>query len=276
MKEPLSPWMFAPIRCAAKIGFLSRYLWNNVIAHGNLSWRNEQWRILKSLGLFTNNTRYGNEDRILVLTTEGRRISKKLGVEAVMSPFADFISHDEIAAEFALRLEAEGVISSWLTEAELKRDGLSHTPISHSTFGKSKLPDLILTLAIPGETNLMAVEIEKTQKESGRYNEFVNKYKGLADIDTVIILARTQRIVEAIRRAQIRMSFPQHLRPFVFGLIDDVMKSPARALLNFDGKSVSLDGAVQTLRAKRKSDAARKAPHERRDDRFEDGRKGCL
>ena len=278
MIEDLSPWMLPPIRCAAKMGFLSRTLWNNVMAKGLPSWRNEQWSLLKSRGLFASSSRYDHGDRTLVLTDKGRRAAEELNINSVISPIGDFISHDETAAEFALRLESDGLISSWWSESEIKRDNFKYTGASHTMSRKSKFPDLVIRLAIPGEANLMAVEIEKTRKSNERYNEFVNKYKGLPDIDTVIVLAESKRIIDAIKKAQIRTSFPQHLRPFVFGLINEVMKNPGQATLDFDGKSVSLESAVQSLRTKRNSEIARKTSegiqNDRQLHRFQNGHKG--
>lgn len=250
MIKELNPWMHQPITVAAKMGFLSRNVWQNLLCPGKPCWRNQKWRKLITRGLLATSTRYNHNSKMLVLTEKGRRIAEEMKLSPVFPPIADFISHDEAVLEIAIKLESEGLISSWRSEAELKRHNFA---FRIST--KQKCPDLLLELAVPGQKTILAVEVEQTRKSNERYREFLSRYKTYADVDTVIVLARSQVIIEAIKRVQNQTVYPQHLRPLVFGLLQECLEDPARRSLDFNGRPVSIQDVVMTLRRKRNANA---------------------
>lgn len=229
------------------MGFLSRNVWNDLVASGSITWKNDKWRALLSRGYFATSQRYNNAQSILVLTYKGRRAAEALGLEPVSPPLSDHIPHDEMIIEYVLRLEAEGLISGWHSERESKQDSYKHTQGTQKKSGVSKFPDLIIRLAVPGQPTLIAVEIERTRKSSERYKEFVKKYLTLADIDSVIVLAQSQKIIDTIKRAVVGTSYPQHMRPFSYGFISEAIKSPSLAPLKCDQKVINLESVVATM-----------------------------
>lgn len=241
------PWMIAPLRCASKMGFLSRNVWNNLIASGSATWKNDKWRALVSRGYFATSQRYNDAQNLLVLTCKGRRAAEALGLEPVSPPFSDYIPHDEMILEYALKLEAEGLISGWESEQEQRQKSYKPTQGTQKKSGVSKFPDLVMRLAVPGQPTLIAVELERTRKSSERYKEFVKKYLTLADIDSVIVLAQNRKIIDAIKRAVVVTTYPQHMRAFSYGLISEAMKSPALAPLKCDQKVINLESAVASI-----------------------------
>jgi hypothetical protein len=270
----LRAWMEIPIRSAAKMGFFSKDVWDKILPPTKKPWRYEQWRTLIGSGLFKNSPRYTGEYRLIVLTEKGRSIASDLALNPVDPPGGEFVSHDELILEYVLRLHESGLIESWSSEAEIKRDDYKYSKDADGKKQKLKYPDLVVRLNVPGTPVYVAVEFEKTRKNSSRYNDFVNKYRGRQNIDSVVILCKNQGIVAAIRRAQVRTSYPQKIRPMVFGIIDDVMKSPGQGKLDLDGKTLTIENTVKSLREKRKSILTIKPANNHTNDHTKNGNKG--
>jgi len=251
-------WMKLPITGASKLGFVSKNAWDSV-AMAKPSWSNERWRILQESGLFSRSLRYLRMDHILVLTEIGKRIARQMNLDPVEPPNADFVYHDELVMEYVLKLESQGLIQSWVSEIELKRKYYKRSRESRGEQKKPKYPDLIVRLKVPGDPVYFAVEIEHSWKNSYRYNEFTNMYKRQAQIDSILVVCKTQKIIDAIRRAQVRTLYPQNVRPMTFGLIDEVVKSPGSGKMFLNDKPLSLESIVKSLREKRENTVGQKA-----------------
>ncbi len=252
-------WMILPVECAAKMGFFSKTVWDNALPPTKKAWRYEQWRTLHHSELFTHSSRFTGAYRLVILTEKGRSLAAQMGLSPVDPPIGDFIAHDELVMEYAVRIQKDKLIESWTSEQEMKRDGFKYSRDYQEGNQKIKYPDLVIKLNVPGDPTFIAVEFERSRKDNRRYDEFTNKYKRRPNIDSVIILCKTQGIIDSIKRAQVRTSYPQKIRPMVFGLIDEVMKSPGQGKLEFDERPLTLEKTVQTLREKRNSYSGRKA-----------------
>jgi hypothetical protein len=256
MKIP--KWANLPIQCAAKMGFFSRTVWDKALVREETSWHFKQWQFLTRSGLFSRSNRFVQSRRHAILTQKGRAVAKGLGYQPVNPPTGDSFEHDELVMEFAIKLQHNSLIETWITEQELKRDMYKHTPDSEER-KRRKFPDLIIRLKVPGEPAYLAVEFERTRKASQRYNEFVNRYKRRPNIDSVVVLAQNQGIINAIKMAQLRNSYPQNIRPMVFGLIAEVIQSPARGKLDFNEKVITLEQTIHKLTEQRNLLAGQKA-----------------
>lgn len=242
-------WMKLPITCASKLGFVSKSAWDSV-ARAKPSWSNERWRILQTSGLFGRSLRYLRMDHVLVLTETGKRVARQMNLDPVEPPNADFLYHDGLVMEYVLKLESQDLIQSWVSEIELKRKYFKHSRESRGEQKKPKYPDLIVRLKVPGNPVYFAVEIENSWKNSHRYNEFTNMYKRQAQIDSVLVICKTQKIIDAIRRAQVRTLYPQNVRPMTFGIIEEVIASPGIGKMFLNDKPIRLESIVKSLREK--------------------------
>jgi hypothetical protein len=238
----------APIRVASQSGFLSKRIWKEFYAYGQERWQRRQWESLIATGLFRPVVDYGFVGSVITLTDQGKRAAVDLGLDPVPPPPARNLWHDEELIRFALFLEAQGWITRWMTEQEIKTGRAGIKTFSTLT-DRKKFPDLLVEWNIPGEQVIWAVELERTRKEFSRYYDMVGAYRGISKIDSVLVIAATGSIEANIKKAQAKMNYPQTQRPMIFATMDQVIGHPKTCELRVGAKCISLEKMARALLA---------------------------
>jgi hypothetical protein len=228
----------AEITFAAKSGFLSRSLWMDFFAMGTKSWRNSQWRALTSRGYFQRHPSSRAGD-VIVPNRKSELVRRLAGDAVASAPFISQLDHDEICARIALLLERQGVIQSYLTEADQKRlfFGWNRSFLEAKSV---KFPDLVLEVSGPKGKQTVAIEVELSRKSPRRYCDIFRAYRARPGHDLVVFLARANTIFDALSRAMKDVIYPTWERQVGFGSVDEWLKDPARALINLSEGSTTL------------------------------------
>lgn len=234
----------AEITLAAKTGFLSKGIWLDFFANGSRSWRNAVWLSLRERGHFQPHPSTRACD-VIVLNRKDDLVRRLVGKDIASPPYVSQLDHDEVCTRIALILERQGLIQSYMTEADQKR----HFFGWNTSFREAKavkFPDLLLELNCPGGKKTLAVEVELSRKNRTRYCSIFRSYRAKRDHDMVIFLARTETIFDALSRAMKDVIFPTWERPVGFGSVDEWTKNPDSAAINLSEGSTSIAKMLAT------------------------------
>ena len=241
----VSPILCKAIRVAAKAGFLSRRIWNELLSYGHRSWKFRQWKTLTSAGYFMPCRDFGFTDDALILSRKGIEAAISLQMDPVGPPGAKSIWHDDDLMAMVLILEEKKLISNWVTESELKNGRYREFFTSQDDMRSLKFPDLVIQLKHPSDTVLWAIELERTRKEKTRYYDMVQTYSGSSRINAILVVAATASIEQNIQWAMNRLSYSQTKRPILFTRHADFLLQPDTAELRLGEKRSSIATAVQ-------------------------------
>ena len=234
------------IRVASKAGFISRKIWNESFARGKRRWRDRQWQNLLSSKYFQTVPDFGFNESAVTLTEKGKALAMMLGLDPVSSPQAKNFWHDEELIRFALFLERQGWISSWMTEQEIKCGNRSESFFKNQD-RPPKIPDLVIEWNRPHDKILWAIELERTRKEFTRYYDMVGAYRGISRIDSVLVVVDSESIEDNIKRAQSKLNYPQNQRPMLFASLDQVTVNPVECEIRIGPNRTTLGKAAFAL-----------------------------
>jgi len=226
------------IAFAAKSGFLSRQLWLDFFAKGAKSWKNKVWRSFTERGYFRlhPSSRAGD---VLVPNRKNEMVRRMVGEAVASPPYISQLDHDETCSRIALTLERQGVIQSYMTEAEQKRHFFGWNR-SFRDAAAVKFPDLLLELSGPKGKKLVAIEVELSKKSPKRYCAIFRAYSRKPGHDLLVYLARSETIFDALSRAMKEVRFPTWEHAVGFSLVDDWLNDPGCAAINLSEGKTSL------------------------------------
>ena len=234
--KPYSP--NAEITLAAKTGFLSKGIWLDFFAVGSRSWRSAVWLSFRERGHFRPHPSTRARD-VIVLNRKSDLVRRMVGTDFASPPYVSQLDHDEVCTRIALTLERQGVIQSYMTEADQKRHFFGWNQ-SFREAKSVKFPDLLLELNCPGGKKTLAIEIELSRKNRTRYCAIFRAYKTKRDHNMVVFLARSETIFDALSRAMKDVTFPTWERPVGFGSVDERIKNPGGAAISLSEGSTSI------------------------------------
>lgn len=261
-REMIASHLQGPLRVAAKSGFLTRRIWAEFFGIGNRSWQFRRWKSLTDSGFFRSVPDYGFVDSVLTLSDAGKSLVTSMGTDPVYSPSAKNLWHDEELIRLALRLERQGWLSNWTTEQELKVSGRSEH-FFRNQVRAAKIPDLVIEWSTPHGKILWAVELERSRKEFTRYYDMVGAYKGISQIDSVLVIAATSSIETNIKKAQAKMGYPQSQRPMLFASMDQIIQDPISCELRHSSNRMELGKLAKILTGKSATEPTHKAKRPR-------------
>lgn len=239
--------LLGPLRVAAKAGFVTRRIFNEFFVNGqDRTWHFRRWQQLTKSGYFIRVPDYGFVKSAVTLSQEGRRLANRIWNESVYCPPAKNLWHDEELIRFALFLERHGWLSNWMTEMEMKSSDLHHRFFQNQVRA-SKIPDLILSWKTQPKPILWAVELERTRKEPSRYYEMVGAYKGISQVESVLVIVAEKSIEQNIKRAQAKMNYPESQRPMFFASMNQVIESPLSCELRSGPNRMALGKFAKAL-----------------------------
>ena len=237
----------AEIRFAAKMGFLTKSMWDEFFGTESRSWRSRQWRALLEEKFFLHHPSAIAKD--VIVPNAGHKIVQQLvGNEVSTAPYAGHIGHDEILSKILIRLIRSKTISDFTSEAELKH---RHQDDRHWNVRQERLkfPDAILDVSGEGSLRNMALEIELTAKCQKRYRKIFDTYQDRKQIQAVVFVINSSGIFKALTKAIKDSHYPDWTKPVGFGRVDEWLTDPENAPIRFRELTTSL----KDLKANRNS-----------------------
>lgn len=212
---------------AAKMGFLSKPLWEEFFAHWSRAQNFRNWKKLVSDEYFRAHDSKMLRN-VLVLAPKAIVELRNRGLLAVTQPHLGQFDHDEKVSRVVLGLERENVLEGFTSEGELKKRFM--VQMKTASEGKSKkFPDLTLQLRGSGKFGTVAVEIEQSLKSFERYKQVMDSYSNSQDIKAVVFVSDRPTIFNRIARAMKETHYPSWDRPVGFGEMSEWLKTPATA-----------------------------------------------
>lgn len=217
---------------AAKMGFLSKPLWEEFFARWSRSQSFRNWNKLVADQYFRAHDSKMLRN-VLVLAPKAITILRNRGFLPVTQPHLGQFDHDTKVARIVLGLERESVLDEFTSEGELKKRFMVWMKTTHE--GKmAKFPDLTLKLRGTGKFKTVAIEIEQSLKNFERYKQVMNSYANAKDIEAVVFVSDQQTIFNRIARAMKETHYPSWERPVGFGEMSEWLKNPATAPIHLN------------------------------------------
>lgn len=228
----------AEIRYAAKTGFLTKRIWEDFFAGDIPGWKRRRlWRCLAVRGFFRPHPS-SLAKQVLILNRKSPMVFKLVGDEISSPPFVSQLEHDETVARILLDLKKAGVIQSFTTEMELKREIKEKQRYDGSV--KMKYPDAIIEVSGPMTKIKVALELELTRKDPKRYRQCLNTYAARREVSQVVFIARANAVFDSLRRAMRETYYPDWERPIGFSPLEEWKRNPAEAAICFSETQTSL------------------------------------
>ncbi|MGE3759088.1 MAG: hypothetical protein AB7H97_15100 [Pseudobdellovibrionaceae bacterium] len=217
---------------AAKMGFVSRPLWEEYFARWSRAQNARNWNKLTGDGFFRAHDSKMLRN-VLVLAPKAINELRNQGILAVTQPHLGQFDHDTKVARIVLGLEKENVLKGFTTEGELKKKFMVWMKTTHE--GKSaKFPDLTLEFRGGGKFKTVAVEVEQSLKNFDRYKQVMTSYANAKEIEAVVFVSDQQTIFNRIARAMKETNYPSWERPVGFGEMNEWLKNPVTALIHLN------------------------------------------
>lgn len=217
---------------AAKMGFLSKPLWEEFFARWSRSQNFRNWNKLIGDEYF----RFHDSKvlrNVLVLAPRAIAELRSRGLLTVTPPHLGQFDHDTKVARIVLGLEKENVLDGFTTEGELKKKFMVWMKTSRE--GKSaKFPDLMLELQGAGKFKTIAIEVEQSLKSFDRYRQVMDSYANAKRVEAVVFVSDRQTIFNRLTRAMKETNYPSWERPVGFGELNEWLENPATATIHLN------------------------------------------
>lgn len=223
---------------AAKMGFLSKALWNEFFGTHSKSWRSREWRSLTGRKVFLPHPSPIAKD-ILVPNPNNMMVRNLVGSDLSSPPYAGHIGHDDILAQILIRLLRAEVIHDFTCEAEQKRRHVDRRRWSER-LEKIKFPDAILRLGSRDRAMSVALEVELTAKCQKRYRKIFDTYQDRKEIEAVVFVIQSTGIFNSLNKALKDSHYPNWEKPVGFGRVDEWIKDPGNAPIRFPNQTTSI------------------------------------
>lgn len=243
MRPRLAP--MKAIQFAAKMGFITKDIWRNHLGSGKYSWNQEQWAELTKRGYFVPHPYpYARDVLIFNPLLKGTPLFERL--TPVKHPYAWQIVHDEVLAKIIIEIKKSMMVSKWMCEAELERDGALEFCLKKES-KQLKYPDAIIELKTANQNFRIALEVERTRKSLKRYRSTAFAYSDKSNISLIIFICENVATIDTISGVFQQVRFPLSKQPVGFGLISEWIKNPKQAVLVINKQKTSLENILAKL-----------------------------
>ncbi|OYZ24192.1 MAG: hypothetical protein B7Y39_01855 [Bdellovibrio sp. 28-41-41] len=217
---------------SARFGFVTRDLFFEFLCPLMRSSQYAIWAELKSSRLIEASR--SNAD-VFYLTKKGRALFQR---PAIPARSIYFIEHDIYVAHLLLTLNQSGLVVHYWTERELRSD----PNIAFEVLGTdrlSKFPDLVVELKSAIGSLKIAVEVERSQKTSARYDQIAMNYVNATGVGLLLFACETQATRNAIQRAFQGEYFQRAAKIPATLLLENFTKMRAGADIKFLDRTMS-------------------------------------
>lgn len=237
------------IEIIAKAGFITRDLWRDHIFGGapktaadkrrfNWAWK----KLVDSEYLKRHPNKYLSN--VLVLERKKASTVRHHFGAASFCPFESQFHHDEMLLQGILKAKSAGIFNQWLLETELKSEGRQEFLLK-SQGKRIKHPDAVLSLSTASSASKIAVELELTLKNKGRYKQIISTYCLFEDLPLILFVTGTPAIENAIRKAVRSDLVAANSGRFGFMRLTDWLENSVDSEILWDGKRTTLRKIAQ-------------------------------
>ncbi len=223
----VSQSVFQAIRYMTKVGVMTRRTWNEFFGHGTLNWKQKQLRLLIKSKVFKPHP-FEDVCNTYVIGNYGLEMIQDMKWKSVYHVEPKFIKHDETVARGVWKLELASLCTKWLTERELRRQNSKHFKLALKDGGQ-KYPDAVLMLQGKTTSPVIALEYEKTAKNSWRYNKAIKAYSDSGEFSFILFVVESDSIENTIKRSMKFIGDTQLNSKIGFISIEDWLRNPSIA-----------------------------------------------
>ena len=227
--QPIPDNVIQALTFTGKVGFITRSLWHEFFATGNLRWQERQLQKLME-GDYLKKHRNVYAKRVLVLTEKSTALVNALHGPTVSPVPVMYLAHDTVVARSLLTLKREHIIRDFHVERELKTYGIKDYLLSEKDHDR-KYPDAVFKFKPFGKERTVAVEYEREQKSASRYRTMLTQYAAVTNLDLVLFIVERPAIKKAIEGAKKYISQNSISEKLAFVSADDWQKSPLDAVI---------------------------------------------
>ncbi len=194
--KTLSPNTEQALKYVAKVGVMTKKVWQTSFGNGKKRWQNWQLKILIDNELLKkHNCDLGD---YYVLGEQGLSIAKNLNWSLVEPVTPKQFRHDELVAHTLLRMEQEKVCKSWMVEKEIK-NRRDNKFLLKDQGEQTKYPDAICEAYMGKDFHLMALEYERNGKTFPRYRNILLSYNKMNCFTMVLFIVENDVIRKRIK-----------------------------------------------------------------------------
>ena len=179
--------------------------------------------------------------KILMLTKKGFDAFIKEGDEQRVELKSDSVGHDLSLVDIRHKLLKQERVNVYLTENELQTWGYTLYNGRYSEFVDLN-SDALIEVKAPRGILRIPVEYESFHKSKTRYVDFVDKYYSRDDIPIVLLIYRTNQVVnqlQEIEKERIESNNPDRPK-FFYALMSHVLKTETPKFSNCSGDELKL------------------------------------
>lgn len=232
------------LRVMAKSGFVTRAIWRDYFAQGNIRWHRRQLQRLCDSKIIEPHVS-SNAKGVFVLSKFGKILLAREGLRFAPPPFVGQLDHDESVMRSILEMSKQKLIRGFLLENEMKSSEMRQHQLP--TSGRSedqRYPDAIFELNVLGRKKIAALEYERTRKSPQRYRDKLWAYSHSSSFWVVIFVCESDAIKSMIKRQLYFLRSPELSRKVAFVDKKQWLAEPADALIHLDNQTFSIRSLV--------------------------------
>ena len=227
--QPIPDNVIHALMFTGKVGFITRSLWHEFFATGNIRWQERQLQKLIEAG-YLKKHRNAYAKRVLILTEKSVALVTALQGRTVSPVPVMYLAHDTVVARSLLILKREQIIRDFTVERELKTYGIKDYLLSEKDHDR-KYPDAVFKFKPFGKERTVAVEYEREQKSGSRYQTMLTQYAAVTNLDLVLFIVERSAIKKAIEGAKKYLGQNAVSEKLAFVTSDEWQKSPLDAVI---------------------------------------------
>lgn len=186
------------IRYLAKVGVITTAGWRRAFGVGSERWQRGMLSNLQKRNVLSSHTCSSVSDA-WVLGSWAKDILRLSGQNYVSPVQPQQISHDETVGLGMLELSKANAVKLWFSERELKMMRPKELGLNLGKAG-TKYPDATMAFQKNGKVWLVALEYERTGKDTSRYQSIMKAYGALEGIHQIVFIAEDLSISERIKK----------------------------------------------------------------------------
>ncbi len=231
----------------ARFGFVTRDIFFEFLCPLQRSSQYAIWAELKSSRLIE--VSRSNAD-VFYLTKKGRALFQR---PAIPARSIYFVEHDIYVAQLLLTLNQSGMLAEYWTERKLR----SEPNVAFEVLGTdrlSKFPDLVVELKSATGSLKIAIEVERSQKTSARYDQIAMNYVNATSLGLLVFACETQATRNSIQKAFQGEYFERAAKIPATLLLEDFTKARAGADVKFLNRTMSFKKLILAALKRTESD----------------------
>lgn len=237
--KPISPKVLECLRYISKVGIMELGIWYEYFGVGSKRWKQKQLKQLLELKILSRHP--SQVGQYFILGDQGEKIVKELRWPCVIPTNANHFKHDENVALGLLKLQADSVCETWLSEKELYTGNFKEFAIKGDK-GESKYPDAIFRfMARDNKTRTVAVEYERHGKSSFRYRQILWSYNAVTSVSLVLFVVENNEIKKRIQAALKFLGNIQLVERIAFMSVEEWLADPLTASIELRSKATSFE-----------------------------------